>query len=221
MKSIISFHNSLAAFLILSVGAAFSNGSPAAAQVSSSKPAYRFVNINKIVSGWDYARKLQDDLKAEFDRKLEAIQARTKSIQKMRDELAAASVGGATDESRRREKELALEIASLQYDSDQFKKERNEKQLRVLLAEYQQIQEIAGRWAEKNGVNAVFVVQDEDSKNDDLQGRYDRAVVRQVLWYSKDLDVTDDVLKLLQASSMTESRPANAAGDTHKTAGNK
>lgn len=172
-------------------------------QGAASRPSFRFVNLNKVLVGWDYAKKLNEDFKLEFDSKTEALQARQKALQKKRDEIATLQAsGGVTDETRRRERELSLDLAALDYDLKVLKNEKTEKRLRILLSEYQQIQAISGKWAEKNGIDAVFVIQEEDAGDEDLQGRYERAIVRQVLWYSKDLDVTDDVLKLLQASEV-------------------
>lgn len=199
--------------------AASADAAPSVREAASAQGApksnYRFVSINRVLAGWAYAQKLQDDFKAEYDRRSEALQARQVDLQKKASELSSMQIAGSTEEARRKERELTLESNALKYDIEIIKKEKSEKRLRILLSEYQQIQEAAGRWAAQNGVDSVFVIQEEDPQDDDLSGRYERAIVRQVLWYSKELDITDTVLKLLQASgpvpAPAASRPAAAS----------
>ncbi|MBI3819142.1 MAG: OmpH family outer membrane protein [Planctomycetes bacterium] len=227
MTSILLRSVALCSVLLLGAAGASVSGNTENARTAT-KPNYRFVNLNKALEGWDYAKKLQVEFKSDFDQRTDALQGRQKMLQQKNDELTTLSAGGSTDDTRRREREIALEASALKYDLEVFKKEKYERRLRILVSEYQQIQSIAGKWAEKNGIDAVFVVQDEDSTiDDDLNGKYERAVVRQVLWYSKDLDVTDDVLKLLQATvtqpANAASKPANgkSASNTNNTQGNK
>jgi Skp family chaperone for outer membrane proteins len=181
---------------------------------------YRFVNLNKVLEGWSKAKKNQEDFAAEFDKRAEALRQKLNDLQKSL-ELKTFQQAGSSEEVRKREREIKLGNEELKIDTDQLQKDRNERRLRLLLSAYQQIQDVVAKWASKNDVDAVFVIQEEDPADADLLGKYERALVRQVLWYSKDLDISEEVVKLLEVAAPAPliapangpaSRPANSGG---------
>jgi Skp family chaperone for outer membrane proteins len=180
------------------VGAAASAATPLDLTSPQAGSKYRYINLNKAIAQWDYVKKQQDEFEKEFGGKMDALQTRQKDIQKKRDQLTELQKGGQSAQTRELERTITIATGELQYDLDQLKKESEERRLRILLAAYQQIQEVAGKWAAQNNVDAVFVVQDDDPSDQNLVRRYERASVRQVLWYAKELDVTDQLLKLLR-----------------------
>jgi hypothetical protein len=149
---------------------------------------------------------------AEFERRGEGLRSRLSELEKKNQEMRSFQASGASEEFKKRAREVALAAAELKYDEEQIKKDKADQRLRILLSSYQQIQTVVAKWSAENDVDAVFVIQEEDSAEGDLLGRYERALVRQVLWYSKDLDISEDVVKLLEVSSPApQSRPANSA----------
>ncbi|MFN0207539.1 MAG: OmpH family outer membrane protein [Planctomycetota bacterium] len=203
--------NALAIGAVGAAGAAVA--SPASASSTQGPPAkHRFVNINKIVSKWDYITRQQDEFEKEFGQKMEQLQTRQTEIQKKRTALAELLKTGSSAQTRDQERTITIATGELEYDLKQLKNESTERRVRILLAAYQQIQEVAGKWAQQNKVDALFVVQEDDPADQDLVKRFERASVRQVLWYSPELDATEEILKLLQASAgpvpAVASRPA-------------
>ena len=162
---------------------------------------YRFVNLNKVLEGWTKAKKTQEEFSAEFDRRAEGLRTRIADIQKKSQELNTLQQAGSTDEARKRARDLKIATEEVKYDQEQLKNDQRERRLRILLSSYQQIQDVVAKWAAKNDVDAVFVIQEEDAADSDLLGKYERALVRQVLWYSKDLDISEEVVKLLEVAA--------------------
>jgi Skp family chaperone for outer membrane proteins len=181
------------------------------------KSRYRFVNINKIVQSWSRAKKMQEDLVADFDRRAQGLNERANELKAKQLNLQSYQTAGQSDELKKKTRELAIGAEEFKYDTEQLKKDKSQGKLRILIFSYQQIQDVVAKWSSENDVDAVFVIQEEEAGDTDLLGIVERASVRQVLWYSKDLDITDDVLKLLEASvpaaptsrPATTSRPAN------------
>jgi len=181
-----------------------------ATQGTKKTSRYRFVNLNRVLEGWSKAKKMQEEYAQEFERRNDALRARVSELEKKSQEMKSFQAGGKSEEFKKRAREIALAAAELKYDDEQVKKDKADQKLRILLSSYQQIQEVVSKWSSENDVDAVFVIQEEDAADTDLVGRYERALVRQVLWYSKDLDISDDVVKLLEVSSPApQSRPAN------------
>lgn len=183
--------------------AAAAPASAGAAPPQGPTPRYRFINLSKIQEGWSRAQKMLEEYREEFRARAEALAQKQKELQKMKSEADSFASSGNTPAARKRLKDLATALAEAQFEEQELKRDRDERRLRILLSEYQSIQEVAGKWAQQNGVDAVFTIQEEDPADDDLQARYQRAVFRQVLWHSKELDATDAVLKLLEASAPT------------------
>lgn len=182
-----------------------------AAQGAAKSSRYRFVNLNRVLEGWSKAKKMQEDYAADFERRNDALRARLATLEKMTQEVKSYQPGGRSEEFKRKAREVALAAAELKYDQEQVTKDRADQKLRILLSSYQQIQDVVAKWSSEHDVDAVFVIQEEDGAESDLVGRYERALVRQVLWYSKDLDISDEVVRLLEAATGAASRPANAA----------
>src|SRR5262245_18193353 len=63
---------------------------------------YRFVNLNKILRGWDKAKKMQEDFQKEVIGKQEALDQKQRDFQKKSEELAALRKGGESEETRKR-----------------------------------------------------------------------------------------------------------------------
>jgi Skp family chaperone for outer membrane proteins len=179
---------------------------------------YRFVNLNKVLEGWSKAKKTQEEFVQEFDRRTDALRVRAADLQKKQQELQNMQLAGATDEAKKRLRDFTLASNEFKFDQDQLKNDQKERRLRILLSSYQQIQDVVAKWASKNDVDAVFVIQEEDAADADLMGKYERALVRQVLWYSKDLDISEEIVKLLEVAAPAPMTTPNAAPSSSSTA---
>ncbi|MBL8696534.1 MAG: OmpH family outer membrane protein [Planctomycetes bacterium] len=193
----------------LAVGAA--SALPAAALASNSgsrsegssaaegaKPNYRFINLNAILGGWETAKKEATRWNEEFRGRTEALERKASELDKKREEAKQAAKQGQKDEVKRLNGEVARGVAMLQVEQEELKREREEKRLRILIWEYQQIQQAVATWAAANGIDCVFTIDEEEQGDEDIVGRYERALRRQVLWFHKDLDATAEILKSLK-----------------------
>lgn len=199
-------------------GASLAEGAQGGEARSSKSGSYRFVNLNRVMESWSRAKKLQEEFSAEFEKRTDALKSRLADAERKRQEARSYQQGGSSEEGRRREREVALSLAEIQYDQEQLKKDRDERRVRVLLSAYQQIQDAVGKWAAQNGVDCVFTIQEDDTQSTDLAERYGRILVRQVLWHSKDLDISEEIVKLLEASSPAPSAPAPAVAPATRPA---
>src|SRR5262245_48591184 len=141
-----------------------------APQVSATT-RYRFISLARIQQGWSRAQKMLEDFKQEFTAKAEGLAQRAKEVEKKQTEAKSFIGSGNTPEARKRLKELATSVAELQFEEQDLKREKEERKLRILLSEYQAIQEVAAKWAQQNSVDAIFTFQDEDPSDEDLQAR--------------------------------------------------
>jgi Skp family chaperone for outer membrane proteins len=198
------FLGSALAFGALATGAAAA--STTGGQASGSR--IRFVRPNAILKDWERAKQAHGEFEAEFRRRAEAIQERLTTLDKKRQELK--SFPSASPQARTAARALAQDLASIQYDQEELKRDRDDRRLRMLLSEYQQIQDASARWAKGKEVDAIFSIHEEEATDaEDLTGRFERAVVRQVLWSAKELDVTQEVVHLLN-SLEGQASPASA-----------
>jgi Skp family chaperone for outer membrane proteins len=170
----------------------------------------RFVNLNEVLRGWERAKKAHADLDAKLKARADELRQRASDLDKKNKEAQQFAVPNET--SRRLEREVQLGVQALELDRNDLKRDGREEQLRLLLSEYQDIQDATARWAKQNQVDVVFAIIDEDPTDQDLAARYQRAVDRPVLFHAPELNVTTEILKLLQASAVpspakAESRP--------------
>lgn len=170
-------------------------GSPSA---QGAKPNYRFVNLNAILGGWETAKKEATKWNEEFRGRTDALERKASELDKKREEAKQAAKQGQKDEAKRLNGEVTRGVALLQVEQEELKREREEKRLRILIWEYQQIQQAVATWAAANGIDCVFTIDEEEQGDEDIVGRYERALRRQVLWFHKDLDATAEILKSLK-----------------------
>ena len=172
---------------------------PAAAGPQGRPGSTRFVNLNQVLKGWDDAKRRHTELESELKSRAEALMARANDLDKKAKEAKQFPVP--TEASRKLEREVQLGVQELELDRNDLKRDQRERQLRLLLSEYQQIQDAAAKWAKQNQIEVVFAIVDEDPSEGDLAARYQRAVERPVLWHAPELDATAEILKLLQAGT--------------------
>ncbi len=172
---------------------------PAFSQVSTEFPPYRFVDINEVVASYEKAKKEQDLHQKSSAAQLAEFQRREDELAKKKRELAPLNRN--SQEYAQKAMELEIEQLKLQREGDFFFKERDKKRLQLLIAAYDDIRAAVKKYAEANGLKAVFVVQkDLGHEEEELQERSMKISLRQVLYYDSSLDVTGQIIKLLNNS---------------------
>jgi len=174
-------------------------GSARSASSAAGQASIRFLNLNELLRSWDRAKKNHSELDAKLKARTDALKQKAGDLEKKSKEAQQFPVP--TEASRKLERDVQLGVHELEFDRNELKREGREEQLRLLLSEYQEIQETASRWAKQNQVDVVVAIIDEDPSDQDLAARYQRAVDRPVLWHAPELNVTAEILKLLQAGA--------------------
>lgn len=186
---------SLLAILFLGVFslAGFANRSAAPEDPSQ----YRFVDISEVATKYDKAKKDLESLQKAFMPQIGDLQRRVEELGKKKRELAPLDRN--SQEYYQKSVELEIEELKLKRDQDYLLADRDKKKLQLLLSVYDDIQQTVKKFAEANQLKAVFVVQ-RDLKvdnEDDLKEKYRMLSFRQVIYREPSLDVTDQIVKIL------------------------
>lgn len=159
----------------------------------------RFVDINEVVTSYEKAKKDQESMQKAFLPQVAELQRREEELGKKKRELAPLDRG--SEEYYQKGVELEIEQLKFKRDGDKLLAEREKKRVQLLLAAYEDIRAAVKKYAEANGLRAVFVVQKDlkDAAEEDLKEKSLKATWRQVLYYEPSLDVTVQIVKILNA----------------------
>ena len=183
----------------LGILALLAAGRPAQAPVDA---GIRFVDMHKVMVESKFFNDKAEGIKTFLTQREKEMQALSEQFNKKRNELREMEPGTALAE------QTGLELSQLKDKMEFLSKttksrvRRDENQLEV--AVYQMVRRTVAAYAQNKGLQAVYLVDEERLRELVRQGRKGRASLiresnnlRGVLWHNPALEVTDDIIKLI------------------------
>lgn len=186
----------LGIFAMIGAGSQFATSAPLGFQGDE----IRFVDINEAVKGYEKASKNNEEFKKAFSLQYADMQRREEELVKKQKELAPLDRN--STEYFQKARDLELEQMKLKRDGEYLIRERDRKRIQLLLSAYDEIRTAIKKYSEANRLKAVFLVEREmglDGVEEDLNEKSSQAFRRQVLYYDPALDVTPQIIKILNS----------------------
>ena len=169
-------------------------GAPASAPARETR--LRFVDLNETLAAYGKAKTQQEEYAKKFEAILSDLQRRAEDLNK--EQRAIAVLDKNSEEYHRKNRELRAELVRLEEDKDFFGRESREQRAKILLGAYDDIRRVVSELARSKGYEAVFTVEKKESIDEpDLQDRLRESALRKVLYHAPELDITPEVIRLL------------------------
>lgn len=160
------------------------------------------VNLGEIFDKYYKKKELDADLRAESEKRREVIQAKSKEIAKLEEELALFDLG--TDAGKRTEEKLFQK----KVERDTYRKMAQEvwvkKQRDFTIRLYEEIQAHIADYAKREKIDLVLKVEDSEIRVGTLDMVHLEIKLRTILFHKPDLNITTDVIAYLNADKPAE-----------------
>ena len=160
------------------------------------------VNLGEIFDKYYKKKELDADLRAESEKRREVIQAKSKEIAKLEEELALFDLG--TDAGKRTEEKLFQK----KVERDTYRKMAQEvwvkKQRDFTIRLYEEIQAHIADYAKREKIDLVLEVEDSEIRVGTLDMVHLEIKLRTILFHKPDLNITTDVIAYLNADKPAE-----------------
>lgn len=180
--------------------AACVSAQPGKRRSASSRSAQRplrigVVNITKVFNGY-YKRSVRErEVNTEREKKQAILKERRKAITRLQQEIELLDMGS----QERKEKEKELQKQKIEYEtSAKMAAQAFRDRLRNITAElYQDIADAITNYGKTHGYDVILKVEDFDLQSSSIGELQDKIALRIVLYYSKSVDLTDEILSVL------------------------
>lgn len=159
----------------------------------------RFVDINEVIRNYEKAKREQESLQKSFAPQVAEFQKREEDLARKKKELAP--LDRSSQEFFQKSTEIELEQMKIQREGEFLVRERDRKRAQMLVGAYEDIRGAVKKFAEANKLRAVLSVQKDltADMDEDLKEKLTKINFRQVLYYDASLDVTPQIVKILNA----------------------
>lgn len=173
--------------MILLIGATYESGSE-----------IRFVDVSEVMNNYEKAKKNQEDLQKGFAPQVAEMQRRSDDYYKKQKELSPLDQN--SKEYYQKAVELEVEQVKLKRDGEFLRRDMDKKRAQNIVTSYDEIRDAIKKYAEANQLKAVLYIQKDSNHGDeDLKDKFDLLRQRQVLFADPSLDVTQQIIKILNS----------------------
>ena len=199
---------STAALVAVAVaGAVFLTGTRATSQTAPMTMRAAFVDLAEIVRKYDKSAQIDRELAAERQRLLAEFQKQADELKRMQADIDILVAG--TPEYREKEREIAQAQFMLEYSKKSKENEIRQKAMRKMLLVYTEIKNEAATYARANGLEAVFTVNKGEIEARAPEELPALIALRPVLYWDKSLDITEEILEILNDQLDGPKKPGN------------
>lgn len=177
------------------------------AQTASPVPV-AVVDIGEIFKNHPGFNRKIEALRKEVDQWQQSMEKQAQELSRNREALTQTYRPG-TPQYKEQEEKLARQQASLTTDAQLQRKEFMDREAQLYLETYQEVQKIIARVAKDANVGLVLRFSRLEMESEDRQSIL-QGVYRPVVYYDRNLDMTDHIIGLLTS---TARQPAAASGD--------
>jgi len=167
----------------------------AASQARFTPAKLAFVDIGRVFNEYAKASDIQQQVKDELRSINKALADRVEELRKRRGELEIALPG--TPEFRQKQRELDRAAFALKWDEKDQKGALERRMVTRMSHVYTEILHEAENFAVRNGLQGVYMVNTIDMKARTRAELQLLIASRPVLYWEKGLDITDDLLKVM------------------------
>jgi len=155
------------------------------------------INLGEVFDKYYKKKELDANLRAESEKRREVLQAKSKEIAQIEEELALFDVG--TDAGRRTEQKLFQRKVERETYRKMAQEEWVKKQRDFTIRLYEEIQARVADYARREKIDLVLKLEDSEIRAATLEMVQLEIKLRTVLFHSPNLDITKDVITYLNA----------------------
>jgi Skp family chaperone for outer membrane proteins len=187
----------------------FASAAKAQAQARPSGTNIAMVDIKYIFKHHPRLKQRLDEWNGEFARAREAANKRDENLRKAAEELRGIKKG--TPDYKGQEESLAKEISNFKTELELQQKELQERRIKVHYEAYQEVYQATEYYCNQAGIDLVIQF-DGDQPSIDTPETLAAQMSKLVVWHKQPLDITPEILKLLNGNApATANRNNNAA----------
>ncbi len=168
------------------------------------------VDIAHIFNNYDKFKNATEDLKADAKARegdLAKVQAELKSLVAKR-----AQLNPDTPTYKDVEQKIATKKAEMELMADGFRREFTQREANVYHQTYQEVEAAIRKYSEAYGITLVLRA----ARNEDISAANPKDVIKevsqQVIYSTPEMDITDEILSMLNPPSAPTTKPTNPAG---------
>ncbi len=162
------------------------------------------VNLAEIFERYYKKAELDASLRAERSKKLEVIQEKAKELDKLKEEVQLFDLG--TDARKRTEERLFQKRVEFEVYKKMSQSEFANVQRQYTTTLLEEIRGKIADYAAKNGIDLVLKQEDAELNRGTIEMIQLEIKTRQVLYASHALDITEDILKDMNAGHETSAK---------------
>jgi len=162
------------------------------------------VNLAEVFERYYKKAELDASLRAERSKKFEVIQEKAKELDKLKEEVQLFDLG--TDARKRTEERLFQKRVEFEVYKKMSQSEFANAQRQYTTTLFEEIRGKIADYAAKNGIDLVLKIEDAELNNGTIEMIQLEIKTRQVLYASHALNITEDVLKAINAGHETSAK---------------
>lgn len=192
MRSLLSTTALIGAAL---AGAVLFGGGDASSQDASGASRIAFLDLAEVVRKYDRSSRIDEELEKERLKYDQEFRKLRQELEKKKADLEILVRG--TEKYREKREEIAREGFLLEYRRKEAERTLRDSKTRMMLMIYTEIKNEAATYALKSGYQAVMLANDAA-----IEARAPEEVpalisLRTVIYWDKSLDITDEILEIL------------------------
>ncbi len=154
-----------------------------------------FVDVDEVMKKYSKTKELQTKIKGDRDAALKALEEKSQKLASSKEELELLTRG--TTAHQKLDKQIRIDAFTIKLEEEMIQRESDEKVWRAYRDIYRDITSAVEDIAKKRGLSAVLMRSSPEIEGKSEPEIIQKILLRQVLWSDESLDVTKDLLLVL------------------------